>query len=107
MRAVPFIGNRCGLMWRKPHEPLARVRTHERPCDNPKFACDGKIDKARLYTNADFKKAAEDGVEWWEIKWEIEEEFPEMAEIYQSALNCAQHVGQGNCRDTRSSTIVF
>ena len=28
----------------------------ERPCDNPKFACDGKIDKARLYTNADFKK---------------------------------------------------
>ena len=70
----------------------------ERPCTLQGISVDGKYDKHMFYENQSFKQAAEDGVHYWAIRWEIEAEFPWLPCLFQSALNAPQHVGQGDCR---------
>jgi hypothetical protein len=67
----------------------------ERPCDSVGISTDGRYDKLLWYSNEDFQDCAENGFEWWEVKWEIEEEFPMVPIIFQSALNTQQHVAEG------------
>lgn len=69
----------------------------KRPCDRPEIADEqGKVNSTMLCSNADFKAAVDNGIEWWVIRWEIEESYPEVATIFQSALNAVQHVGEGD-----------
>ena len=66
-----------------------------RPCDNESISIDGKLDVAAWSKHTDFQKACSSGCLWWCIKWQVEETWPDIPEIFQSALNAKQHVGSG------------
>ena len=67
----------------------------ERPCSNVAIALNGRYNKSEWFANPEFKESCERGVDWWCIKWEIDEEHPMIAVIFQSALNTQQHVAEG------------
>ena len=73
---------------------LAAV-AQERPCDRPKISKSNKLDKTVFFANADFRKGIEVGINIWVMKWQLEEMFPDLPCIFQSALNAKQHVGSG------------
>ena len=71
----------------------------EKPCSTQSIVCNGVYDKKKFFGNDDFKDAADgEGVWWWCIRWEIDEEFPIIAHIFQAALNTSQHVAEGDSR---------
>ena len=67
-----------------------------RPCNVPEISVDGRCSFAAWCAQPDFGNAGIDGASWWCIKRQIEELWPDIPEIYQSALNAEQHVGSGH-----------
>ena len=88
---------------------LASIKD-ERPCSDPLLPTD-VYDKNHWYQNEDCKSACETGVLWWTVRWEVEQEFPLLPHIFQSALNTAQHVAEGDdnriCVCTCSMNVMY
>ena len=64
----------------------------------------GRLNKELFCANADFRNGIEVGIRIWVMKWQVEEMFPELPGIFQSALNAKQHVGSGEL--TKHKSII-
>jgi hypothetical protein len=67
----------------------------ECPCSDPAISKDGKYNKAAWFLNPDVAQACTVGAQWWVARWEVEQEFPILPHIFQSALNAPSHVSEG------------
>ena len=69
----------------------------ELPCTNKAISKDSVWSHALWYPQGEgeFGDVATNGSMWMEIRWEIAAEFPQVAKIFQSALNTEQQVGDG------------
>ena len=67
----------------------------ERPCSNVAIALNGRYNKSEWFANPEFKESCEGGEFWWCVKWEIDEEYPKIAIIFQAALIPQQQVAAG------------
>ena len=84
----------------------------ERPCLNAAVSEDGRWSQALWFPqgNGEFGDVVTNGSWWYVIRWEVEDEFPQIPHIFQSALNSEQGVGEGDCHYIVSIfcyTIVF
>ena len=76
---------------------IAAVRD-QCPCAVPSIALNGRYNQTLFYANSDFKQVSDEGNHWQVIRWEIDEAFPQIADIFQAALNADQQVSEGDNR---------
>jgi hypothetical protein len=68
----------------------------EVPCEFPRISEHGKMSYNKVASDPGFKEAIDKGMRWVTIRWEVEEEFPQIPSIIQSALNAVAQIAEGD-----------